>query len=247
LLKSLPRFARRTIMPGRLWLLPLLTAAGVGLHAQGTAPGKTEPAAQSSSPHIERFGSVLKKSVWESPEIYVCWEDIDPSDEGALWVREAIEGSWQSASALRFKGWARCAERSRGIRIHTEDVPPHTKGLGRQLDGRPGGIVLNFTFQSWSESCRNYRERCIKAIAVHEFGHAIGLVHEQNRADAPGECASRRQGPAGDLLLTPYDPNSVMNYCTKPYANGGQLSDLDRVAVAHLYGAPRSHVAYERL
>jgi hypothetical protein len=45
------------------------------------------------------------------------------------------------------------------------------------------------------------------------------------------------QGTSGDnTMLTPYDPNSVMNYCNKKYNNDGELSDLDKQAVEQLYG-----------
>ena len=39
-------------------------------------------------------------------------------------------------------------------------------------------------------------------------------------------------------LLTPYDPQSIMNYCNTSWNNGGKLSALDQVAVAKLYGTP---------
>jgi len=103
------------------------------------------------------------------------------------------------------------------------------------------GMVLNFTFQHWSPSCSGdpaQRKLCIVSIAVHEFGHSIGLAHEQNRPDAPGECAQLAQGPDGDKLMTPYDPTSVMNYCNPVYNNNGKLSDLDAKAVRELYGPP---------
>lgn len=78
----------------------------------------------------------------------------------------------------------------------------------------------------------------IRAIAVHEFGHAIGFTHEQNRADAPGECQLLAQGTNPDTLLTPYDPTSVMNYCNKRWNNEGFLSALDISAAQALYGKP---------
>ncbi len=97
-------------------------------------------------------------------------------------------------------------------------------------------MVLNFTFENWGRECRQTREDCVRAIAVHEFGHAIGFTHEQNRPDSPGECRELSQGPDPDTLLTPYDPDSVMNYCNKKWNNDGFLSEADIDAVQTLYG-----------
>jgi hypothetical protein len=70
---------------------------------------------------------------------------------------------------------------------------------------------------------------------MHEFGHAIDFAHEQNRFDTPGECQKPKQGTDGDLLLTPYDHASVMNYCNKKYGNHGQLSQGDIESVQTIY------------
>jgi hypothetical protein len=180
-------------------------------------------------------------SKWPKANIYVCWENPEERFKGDMaLVRSAISASWEAASALRFTGWQKCAAQNAGIRILIDDSGPHTKALGRYLDGVQNGMVLNFTFSSWSQSCKDTHDFCVRAIAVHEFGHAIGFAHEQNRADAPGECQKLRQGSNGTVMLTPYDPNSVMNYCNQEYSNNGILSQYDTEAVQNIYGLSTS-------
>ncbi|MFS8977248.1 M12 family metallopeptidase [Cupriavidus necator] len=192
-----------------------------------------------SNPHVKPYGATLATARWGANTIYVCWENPDPAfSEAMSWVREAVRSSWEKYSKLKFPGWEKCASLSTGIRIQIIDEGPRTETIGHYLDGMKNGMKLNFTFSKWGDSCKQTLEYCVKAIAVHEFGHAIGFTHEQNRPDAPGECRLLSQATDPDKLLTPYDPNSVMNYCNKKYNNGGILSSLDIQAVQTLYKAP---------
>ena len=194
----------------------------------------------SHNPHVRTYSAIVKASVWPQREVYVCWENGSSDHVLAMsWTREAVLKTWEKESGLKFLGWEACAETNEGIRILIEDSGPHVKALGRFLNRKPKGMVLNFTFDKWSSDCKSQLEYCVKVIAVHEFGHAIGFVHEQNRPDAPGECKTLAQGSAPDTLLTPYDPDSVMNYCNKKWSNDGILSALDISAVRQLYGNPK--------
>jgi hypothetical protein len=89
----------------------------------------------------------------------------------------------------------------------------------------------------------------IEYIAVHEFGHVLGFVHEQ---DSPGtvnahgvaHCVSPGNEPNA-TALTNYDPDSIMNYCNKDGNMKGNLTAKDILGLQAIYGARSLTTAWD--
>jgi hypothetical protein len=209
-----------------------------------SACGGTE-SPTSEIPSATSKGYALSTTIWPSWDIDVCWDMTASNFASAAGDRETVRSgiaeTWENASLVRFRGWDICGPTTdQRIRISVVDTGPYTSGLGRQLNNRNNGMVLNFTFQNWSQSCAKEPSRtsCIKTIAVHEFGHALGFAHEQNRADRPSSCQEPAQGTNGDTFIGAWDLSSVMNYCNPQWNGNGKLSATDVQMVQKYYGIP---------
>ena len=221
------------------WLRSSAAIYGAGFLAFSCAPAASGGPGDDEQTEDRDDGIyALASAVWPSPTIPVCWENPSPGDsEPRGWVQAAVAATWESASAVDFTGWGACDSGSGGVRVRIQDTGPHTKGLGQQIDGVHNGMVLNLTFANWSPVCNQDPEYCIRIIAVHEFGHALGFAHEQNRPDTPSFCDAE-QGSPGDVAIGPWDQSSVMNYCNPAWNGGGQLSAMDKAGVRLVYGEP---------
>lgn len=250
-----PAYLRRNwIRAGPLLILGLLCATSIASFAEESCPAQCDASRLSGEVSVRDAQLAIDGhkvfragTKWLDNEIFVCWENATPENEKERgWVKEAVESTWQKHSGLKFTGWEACAPNSWGIRILIADEGPHTKGVGRQIawneDGteKDAGMVLNFTFANWAPACAAKREQCIKAIAIHEFGHALGFMHEVATNDVPGECGKPQpQSGTSDkpAPLTPWDSCSVMNYCA-PDDLRAELSPCDILLLQRIYPPP---------
>lgn len=255
---------------------PILQAGSLAVAALIAVSSTTES-------HSRMSGFISPELKWPGNPalINVCFDFNGYSTEKEEVKRGALQ--WQVYTHLDFRFFDKdnhldntgCS-RSDAVRIRLLDVDgesPFTNGLGvetrqnRQAASQVG-MYLNFSFQNFQPSFEGKRYKYnaadrmkwIRHYAIHEFGHVLGISHEQNRPDkeyakerygkvvesclddhAAGLVNSKAEMDVGTTTVGFFDPYSIMNYpCPVdedfrpiPQMN---LSCGDKAAVRELYG-----------
>lgn len=195
-------------------------------------------------------GYPLTTALWPIAPIPTCWDmQVQAFNDYSVQreiVRQAVASTWEAVSLILFVGWERCtALNNDGLTLVVNLAGPGTYGLGMNLKNKKPGMQLNFELADWDPSCVPQKAECIRKIAVHEFGHAVGFAHEQLRDDKAPDCTKAQ--PIGDIpgdkKFGPWDLQSVMNYCNPEWNNGGVLSAGDVAMVKYYYGDPDTNVS----
>lgn len=253
-------------------LLPLTSCGLLMLAGCGQLARAPEEAAPPSRVMALAGNGLTWTAIDQAPlALVVCWENPGAAEplagetaqaSGSLrreWTRLALKQSWERVARVVFRGWNTCQNEQNAL------SPPHTLGPRRPGTGdenlkifiTSSGASQNAGHGSWGDHeksgvrlnlhCNGNTnaelKTCITYLAMHEFGHALGLYHEEERSDWPENiagCPRQTHDPAapwwpipGTRLFGSPDRQSVMAYCS---GQPQQLTEQDVVAVQSLYG-----------
>ena len=239
------RFSKAVLNLQRL-MLSALFGLTLGLAAAVPVSAATENTGKTQQP----LGIDKSVTLWTSMgnTVPVCW--ITPGfDREKRIVRQAVLDTWAYYAELSFTGWGDCPAQGSDqlvrVRILNQGVANEGAGgsaaVGTKALSKAGEAAnVNFSFNP-DGSANTQR---VEYIGVHEFGHVLGFVHEQDlpgNIEGPAHCDTVGVDPNG-VPITAFDRNSVMNYCNADGNAQGRLTDVDILGVRSVYGT-RTHFA----
>jgi Ricin-type beta-trefoil lectin domain len=210
-------------------------------------PASARPDEPLAEADPELYGQVSKYWPTSQRDVGVCWEAATFQNlayaEERVWIEDAVRRNWMRHARVNLvdstgsSSWPMCSHATRGLRVGISSSQPggdHV-GLGSDLNNVANGLRLSDCGAAFPPPPGVTQEQCVRRIALHEFGHALGFYNEEER---PGEglpdCDGHPGTIAGGQKLGAYNPASLMSECGT--GNAVDLSPGDIAAVQRAYG-----------
>ncbi|MDQ3233908.1 MAG: hypothetical protein M3Q07_19000 [Pseudobdellovibrionaceae bacterium] len=198
---------------------------------------------------------VSTMSKWANPRsIPVCIINrSEISSELFNDIKSHVSNDYSSKVGIGLVGWSDCTTSDRSAQMIRVTFSRYHNWSGHSISAGGGLSMVGASRYSCGTRCqggtmridvsrdgkypgsgtwaRDFAVKQTRATAVHEFGHALGLLHEHERTDAPGcgDYDEKVRNSDWNVYVGKFDSNSIMNYC-----HNNELTSLSHGDVAGL-------------
>jgi hypothetical protein len=217
----------------------------------------------------ETSGLYDARAKQKSTQVATCWDSSAASYANVTeFLQKKLSDEFNGRTAVKLS-FAKCSDAgvspSAMRLIFNESGTGYCKGSPLAVTAWKPNALIEFCVPSFRKSygaplSTEASKGGWAFAALHEMGHALGLMHEHVREDMEkfdSKCRAKMDGSytnwrnvfaserAGTTAVGAYDPDSVMNYCHSNFVGHGPAEKMilslgDIATLAAIYGSSAS-------